>query len=226
MIKPILNLFFPRLCYACEETVLTGTSQICISCLHQIPRTDLFLHNDPMIEKRFWGRVNFERASSFLYFESQGLVQNLIHQFKYKKRKDLAIFLGEWAASELIPTGFFTGIKGIIPIPIHRKKRKKRGYNQSDLIAEGLSKITEIPWYQQAVCKEIHTETQTRKARFHRWKNVQTSFCLHQNHPLKGEHYLLVDDVMTTGATAEACARELLKIEGLRLSFLSMAIPF
>ena len=226
MIKPILNLFFPRLCYACNQTVITAKEYLCISCLHHIPRTNLYKNSDPLVEKRFWGRVQFQRATSFLYFENKGRVQRIIHQFKYQKRAELAIFLGEWAAAELIPTGFFSGIEALIPIPIHPKKIKKRGYNQSELLARGIANLTQIELCKNVLIKEVHTETQTRKSRFHRWQNVQSSFVLKDLESLENKHCLLLDDVMTTGATAEACAEELLKIKGLQLSFLSIAIPF
>ncbi len=226
MIKPILDLFFPRLCYACEKASIYPKQFLCVGCLSRLPRTHLYRDRSTIVPSRFWGRIPIERATAYLYFESFGLSQKLIHQFKYQGKKDLAIGLGSLAARELLALDFFNGIDLLIPMPLHRKKERVRGYNQSLYLAKGISKVSGIPIEKNMVNKEEHTHSQTKKSRFNRWLNVKNSFALNQNEKYKGKHVLLIDDVLTTGATAEACGKELLQIEGLRLSFLCLAIPF
>ena len=174
----------------------------------------------------FWGRLPLERATSFLQFQKSGKVQRLIHHFKYKGVKEIGYTLGQMAAFELKEKGFFEGIDSIVPIPIHKLKLKKRGYNQSYFIAEGISDAIQIKIDLELITKEIHTESQTKKSRFKRWQNVDSSFKLNMERipEYRGKHILLVDDVLTTGSTLEACGSQLLQIPGVKLSLLTMAV--
>jgi ComF family protein len=226
MIKELSSLLFPVLCYACGESIGQVDRRICISCLQEFPRTDFYKSKNNLVEKKFWGRVKIEKGTSFLYFQGKGKVQQLIHKFKYDGHKEIGISLGSWAASELLEDGFFDGIDLLVPMPIHGIKKEIRGFNQSDLIVEGVSKVTRIEAKYNLVKKEANTSSQTRKSRFRRWKNVKSTFRVIDSQPFKGKHILLVDDVITTGATIEACAIEILKIPNVKLSILSIAMTY
>lgn len=149
-----------------------------------------------------------------------------MHHLKYRGVKEIGTTLGELAAIELKDTGIFNQVDLIIPLPIHEKKMKQRGYNQSEYVAKGLSNITDIHYANAYVKKIIHTESQTKKSRFKRWKNVESSFIVNQIEMIRNKHILLVDDVVTTGATAESCGNEILKVEGAKLNFLSIACAY
>lgn len=226
--RALRHLFFPSICYACGAALYEDIEHICLQCRYEIPRAHPYAINENPVDKLFWGRFDFERAMSFIKFQKGGKVQSLIHNFKYKGRKKIGISLGKWAASELKEHGFFDGIDMIIPLPIHKKKLKIRGYNQSFYIAEGISTITQIPIHPKLIFKKINTESQTKKKRFKRWENVKASFQLNQKNSQKASdlHLLLVDDVVTTGATIEACAKVLKTIPNLKLSLLTIACTY
>ncbi|KAA3650195.1 MAG: ComF family protein [Bacteroidetes bacterium] len=224
MITALTSLLFPKVCFACGETLKNKQIHICASCYQNIPRTNFFDGEINMLEKKFWGRIPIQHATAFLYFIPKGRVQRLIHHFKYYGQKEIGITLGEWAAAELMVQNFFSSIDIVVPIPIHELKKRKRGFNQSDFIAEGIQNMTGIKAITDNLEKRFHTESQTRKSRFKRWENVKTTFAVKDTKLFEGKHILLVDDVITTGATIEACAIELLKIQDLRLSLLSIAM--
>jgi ComF family protein len=226
MLNSLLNLFFPRVCYACGDGLQEQVEHICLKCRHSLPRTNAHrIPNNP-VEKIFWGRVPFQKVTAFLYFQKTGKVQNLLHHLKYKGIKEIGCTLGELAAQELQDDNFFDDIDLILPIPLHPQKQKKRGYNQSHFLAKGLSNVTGIPWNSSILNKHSNTQSQTRKNRFQRWQNVESSFSVDQSESLENQHLLLVDDVVTTGATVEACASPLLSIKNVKLSLLSIAFPY
>lgn len=228
MSNSLTHLFFPKICYACGYPLGDSFDHICLRCRHELPQTKAHLMEENPIEKIFWGRLPLQNATSFLRFEKRSKVQHLIHFLKYKGIKEIGISLGKWAAEELSKDKFFKGIDGIVPVPIHKKKKQKRGFNQSEYIANGIGEITEIPVDTNLIHKEINTSSQTRKARFRRWQNVKTTFKLNLKvaDSFHNKHILLVDDVLTTGATVEACGKELLKIPSLKLSLLTMAYTY
>jgi len=226
MIKHLTNLLFPKLCYACGKPIYEKVDAICLKCRIALPRiVQINDHLNP-VAKIFKGRLQLERATSFLRFEKQGKLQSLLHNLKYKGISSIGINLGELAAVELKEENFFAGMEAIVPLPIHPKKAKMRGYNQSDLIADGISKVTELEVLKTAVIKVNNSPSQTRKSRYERWQNVATAFKVNEAEQLKGKHVLLVDDVITTGATAESCGLTLLKVEGMKLSFLSIGCTY
>ena len=226
MISSLVSLIFPNICFACGDTLANQQKHICTSCFLSMPRTNFFGSEKNEVEQKFWGRVELQRATSFLYFTNKGKVQQIIHHFKYKGQKEIGVTLGEWAAAELLTQGFFESIDLIIPIPIHELKKQKRGYNQSDFIAAGLGNLTGIEIETKNLVKQLNTQSQTRKSRFKRWENVKTTFKVRDEQKLTGKHILLVDDVITTGATVEACAIELLKVQNVKLSLLSIAMTY
>ncbi len=226
MLKALFNLIYPKICYACGEAISGGMSNVCISCRAELAFLSIREFENNPIQQLFWGRVNFEKATAFTKFEKNGKVQKLLYALKYKGIKEVGITLGELAALEIGTSNFFNDIDVIVPVPIHAKKKKKRGYNQSHYIAEGIQNITEIPVNLKSIKKELNTASQTRKGRFERFENVSNTFTLLNTSQLKGKHILLIDDVVTTGSTLEACANVLQKIEGVKLSLLTISATY
>lgn len=173
---------------------------------------------------RFAGRIPYAHATSFAYFTNEGLLQHLLHGLKYKNRKETGRWLGKQFALDLSQTNWIKGVDGIIPVPLHHKKEAQRGYNQSLLIAEGLSNVLHIPILDKALVRNRHTESQTKKTRAERMQNMQDAFAIKQANVLINKHLLLLDDVLTTGATLESCAITLLKMPGTKVSIATIGI--
>ncbi len=211
-ITDFLNLFFPNLCQACGKSLIKDESVLCLTCLYKLPKTNFETHEDNPISRIFWGRANIHASTSFLFFNKGGNVQKLIHELKYKGNKETGRYLGELMGKDLKRSSLFTGIDLIIPVPLHKKKLHKRGFNQSDIIAEGISEAMHVPVNTDTFNRIEHTETQTKKARYTRWENVKGKFGVIDPASMEGKHLLLVDDVLTTGATIESCAQTLLEI--------------
>ena len=224
MIEALANLFFPKVCVACGDSIAGKLEHLCLACRHQLPRMPQFDQSENLASKVFWSRVPFQRVSAYLLFQKRGSVQAVLHELKYKGKKEIGLSMGGLMAQELMRTNFFAGIDYLAPVPIHPLKHKKRGYNQSLYLAKGVEAVAGIELRTNVIKKELNTASQTRKGRFKRWENVSASFTLEEIEGLQNKHLLLIDDVLTTGSTAEACAQELLKVEGLKLSFLSLAI--
>lgn len=226
MLNSLIDLFFPKFCFGCRDSMESSVNHICLNCRHQLPRVNTHELQENPIEKIFWGRIELQKATSFIRFHQGGRIQNIMHHLKYKGVKEIGITLGEMAALEIGNTDFFQEIDLILPIPIHKQKRKKRGYNQSKYIAIGIKNISSIPVNDWAFRKSKNTQSQTRKNRIERWVNVDSSFEIVDKESLLNKHILLVDDVVTTGATIEAAANELNKLEGVKLSLLTIACTF
>ena len=222
-ITDFLNLFFPNLCQACDKPLVRKENILCISCLYKLPKTNFELHENNPISRIFWGRANIHAATSFLFFNKGGHVQKLIHQFKYKGNKETGRYLGELLGNDLKKSSLFNTIDLIIPVPLHKKKLHKRGFNQSDIIAEGISKSMLIPANTDILHRLEHTDTQTKKARYTRWENVKGKFGVINAEKLEGKHILLIDDVLTTGATLESCAQTLLEVPQTTVSVATLA---
>jgi ComF family protein len=224
MLKHLINLLYPAQCLACENILHQNESLICLNCLLHLPKTNL--HNDPSnaVCQLFWGRAKVKMATAFLFFTKDGKVQHLIHQLKYNKKPEIGIYLGKLFGKNLSESPCFQGTDVIVPVPLHPKKTKTRGYNQSEKIAVGLSQTMNIPVDTTSFIRRNETETQTRKSRFSRWENVKEVFAVDDENALRNKHILLVDDVITTGATIEGCIRKLTAIEGVRVSVVSLAI--
>ncbi len=195
---------------------------LCLSCLAALPRTAFHHISDNEVARIFWGRVPLANATSFIYFSKDSEYRNLLHAMKYKGQYNAAIEMGRLFGLELRNTPFATA-DIIHPVPLHHRKLKKRGYNQSEYIARGLSAALNIPVHSSLVKRIAETPTQTRKARYERWENVRNAFKIIDADSLADKHVLLVDDVITTGATIEACAQALLSVSGLTLSVASLA---
>jgi ComF family protein len=218
-----ISLLFPRLCYGCGNHLMRNETLICTECYVVIPRTGY--HNVPEnpVAQLFWGRCRLEKAASFSYYNKGSRIRNLIHNLKYKGIKEVGIELGSIYGQSLKSSGFTDDIDLIIPVPLHPLKERKRGFNQSELICNGLAEVTGIPVDVTSLKRATGSETQTKRSRYERWTNVEGIFCVNDFLTLKGKHILLVDDVITTGSTIESCANELLKAEGVRVSVISIA---
>jgi competence protein ComFC len=220
--EALLQLFFPRLCLACDRTLPKGNSQICFVCQLKLPYTDFHLHQTNNVTDRFWGRVPIFTATAGLYFTKSGRVQRMIHRLKYENKPEIGLELGKKIGYKLKDSPLYQQIDLIIPVPMHPKKEYQRGYNQASKFAEGLSQTMQVPWSKEMLTKFTATETQTRKSREERFDNVASSFTLNGN--LQGKHVLLVDDVITTGATLEACASVMLKEQQVTISIAAIAL--
>ncbi|MFM6976654.1 MAG: ComF family protein [Sphingobacteriaceae bacterium] len=216
-------LLFPDLCGACGKNLFKGEVELCTSCIYHLPRTTF--HQDPQnkVARQFWGRVPLVQAGAFLHFQKGTRVQQLMHQLKYNKRQNLGRRLGELYGLELAESDTFIIPDLIIPVPLHPKKLRKRGYNQSKAIAEGLGKVLGVPASELYLKRSVYTDTQTKRSRFARYENMQLAFEISHADELHNKHILLVDDVITTGSTLEACALNLQKNATLSISIAALA---
>jgi ComF family protein len=219
----LIALFFPELCAACGRNLYRNERVICTNCIYHLPLTNF--HSDPenKMARQLWGRFPFVQTIAFLYFRKGSRIQNLMHQLKYKKNQETGIRLGELYAYDLKRSTIFKQADLIIPVPLHPSKLKKRGYNQSECIANGISSILNIPVSNNNLIRTENTETQTKKSRYARYENLINAFSIKDKSEFINQHIMLVDDVMTTGATLEACSILLQKIEGVRISICTIA---
>ena len=224
MLKALLHLFYPELCVACGNGLISGETYICLDCKLNLPRTGFHKYSGNPADQIFWGRFPLQRASSYLYFEKAAGVQKILHNIKYQGGKQLAKTVGQWYGTELKTIENYKDINFIIPVPLHKSKIISRGYNQSEWFAIGLSETMKIPFQNNNLLRIHKSETQTRKTRSKRWENVSEIFNVANPELLKNKHILLVDDVVTTGATLEACAQKLLSLNcGIKISIATIA---
>lgn len=212
-----LHLFFPHVCVGCGSDVISEQNEICLYCAQELPGTNFEAYSNNPVEKRFWGRLALQDATANFYFSKESLMQRLIHQFKYKRNKELGLQLGRLMGDTLKRSNRFK-VDALIPLPLFPKKEAKRGYNQAEVLCHGIAEALGLPVLNNVITRPQHTETQTQKGRIERWKNIEGKFFLANSAAIKDKHILLVDDVITTGATLESCGSELLKAENVRLS--------
>ena len=217
------GLIFPRICAACGNSLWKHEDTICGLCEFHLPKTGFHLTEENPVTMTFRGRVPLHAGAAFLYFNKGSRVQHLVHQLKYKGRKDIGVFLGRIYGHLLMQVPQFSSVDLVIPVPLHKKKYMKRGYNQSEQFAIGLAGSMQKEMNRHLLVKTRATETQTRKSRFHRFQNVREIFSVNQPENWQGMHLLLVDDVVTTGATLESCIRTLQVIPGVRVSIACIA---
>ncbi len=219
----ILDLIFPVVCVNCGNSLVLNETILCTICIVKLPITNFHKDPDNDIAKALWGRVNIDFATAFLYFKKAGITQQLLHQLKYRGRKDIGVYLGRQFGNKIRGIDFISTVDYIIPVPLHKSKAKSRGYNQSQLICEGMSEVLSIP-----VCNNLirisFTDTQTRKRRFDRWLNVSEKFVLNEPELLEGKRILLVDDVFTTGATIEACCQAFKNVNNISIGVATLAM--
>lgn len=223
MIRDFLSLLFPRLCTSCNNELFTGEEAICTRCRYQLPKTDFHLYRDNPVARHFWGRCPFKHAAAFLYFRKGGKVQRMIHRLKYRNQRTTGILLGRLYGAELLNVPAFRECEIIVPVPLHRSRLVTRGYNQSELFAAGLGEAMSLPVISDVLVRTSSSSTQTKRSRFHRWENVKNIFEVTNTEPFRERHILLVDDVITTGATLEACAHALMEVETIKISAAAIA---
>ncbi len=223
-IDDLIYLFYPVLCPACGD-VLSGRPRfVCLGCQRELPRTGYHLQPESPVAERFWGRVPLAGAGAFLHFVKKGKVQRLVHQLKYEGRKDIGLALGRWYGTELLQSEVFRDVELIVPVPLHPRKERKRGYNQAAVFGRGLAETMGIPCLKDGLVRGRPSVSQTTKSRLERFENVRSAFSLGKAERLRGRHVLLVDDVVTTGATLEACTLCLMAAPVRRVSIATIAI--
>jgi ComF family protein len=223
MLKELLSLFFPNVCQSCGKVLYHSENCICTSCRYFLPQTQFHLDKENAVAKLFWGRVDINSAAAYYNFNKGGSVQRLIHQLKYKGKREIGVTIGKFYGTDLKQSNLFKDVNVVMPVPLHKSKERKRGYNQSEMFAAGIAQAMNIELSTNNLVRIAATETQTKKSRYDRWKNVETVFAITDNLKLENKHILLVDDVITTGATIEACAQKLLEIGNVKLSVATIA---
>ncbi len=223
MLNDFLSLIFPKVCYACGKSLFKSENCICTYCHYHLPKTNFHLNPDNPVQKLFWGRVNIQAASSMYLFNKGSKVQHLIHQLKYRGKKEIGVSLGQYYGKELRSSPLFSSADMVLPVPLHSKKLKRRGYNQSEAFAAGIAESMEIPSEGSILTRVRASQTQTKRSRYERWKNVEEIFEVAAPEKIEGKHILLADDVVTTGSTLEACANKILEVPGTRVSVVTIA---
>ena len=221
----LLDLISPRACVVCGCRLSASEEVVCGKCNLHLPRTGF--QQDPyenIMAKMFWGQIPIERAAALIYYEPHAETANILYELKYKNHPEIGEVMGRLMARELQTGSFFEGIDGIIPVPLAKKRERQRGYNQSHELAKGISEITGLPIYNKVVRRTVFEGSQTSLGRWERNENVEQVFELKDALTIQGKHLLIVDDVVTTGATVIACAKELCKAEGVRISVLSLGL--
>ena len=221
--ESVLHLFFPHVCTGCGNDILDKESVLCMRCIDAMPETNFELHAANPVEKMYRGRLRLTSGTAQFYFTKESLMQHLMHQFKYKNNRDLGLQLGKIMGEQIIKSDRIK-VDALIPLPLFPAKEKRRGYNQATLLCKGMAEAMNIPVIDNAIIRPQHTETQTSKGRIERWKNMEGKFVLNNPDAIKNQHLLLVDDIVTTGATLEACGNELLKGENVKLSLATLCI--
>jgi ComF family protein len=222
-LNDFLHLFFPHICTGCGSDVIDDKEQLCLKCFSELPSTDFFNHPDNPVEQTFYGRLAVRNAAAGYFFTKESLLQHLLIQLKYRNNKDIGFYLGKLLGRMLLESDRFSEVDALIPLPLNPKREKKRGYNQATALCDGISEVWNKPVIEKVVVRKVFTETQTHKGRISRWQNMDGVFEVTDAASIQGKHLLLVDDVITTGATLEACGNEILKVPGTTLSIATLA---
>ncbi|WP_026836695.1 ComF family protein [Gillisia sp. JM1] len=223
MFQDLINLFYPNICQICDAELYKNQNILCTNCVNELPITNFHLDNENPVKKVFYGRVPIENATSLLVFKKKSNVQKLIHRLKYRGHQEIGSYLGAWTGAELAKTNSYEGIDLVIPVPLHKKKLRSRGFNQVEEFGKEIAAALNIDYVDDVLLKTSFSKTQTLKTRLARWGNIEESFVLFNSEKIKNKHILLVDDLITTGATLEACAEILLEGENVKISIATMA---
>lgn len=221
--KDIYNIFFPEVCFGCKNHLTSNETTICLQCRHELPFTNFSIEDKNLVEKTFYGRFPIVSGTALLYFFKKNIAQELIHALKYKNQQHIGTVFGDILGNKMLKSGRFKNIDYIIPVPLHKNKFKSRGYNQVTTFGKSLSQKLSIPYNDKALIKISSTKTQTKKIRLDRWRDVQELFFVNNPESFNNKHILLIDDIITTGATLEACAKAFEKTKNIKISIASMA---
>jgi len=222
-LSDFVSLLFPRPCLACGNSLVRGEEVICTNCILELPATDHHLEPDNPLRSRLSYRVPLKYGMACYRFSKNGRVQHLLHELKYKAHPEIGVTLGRVYADKMLTAGFMDVFEMIIPVPLHPSRQRKRGYNQSAKFAEGLSEGLGVPFSDHIMMRQLKTETQTRKSKLNRWENMHDVFRVNVPAEVDGKRILLVDDVITTGSTLEACAQVLIDAGSRELSIACIA---
>lgn len=222
-INDFIHLFFPHVCIGCGSDILDNKHQLCLRCLSELPATNFFGQPGNPVEKKFYGRLPIRNGGAGYFFTKDSLLETLIYALKYRGNKDIGFYLGQMLAKYLVDNSRFLEVDALVPLPLNPRREKKRGYNQATALCNGIASVWKKPVIDKAVVRKVYTETQTRKGRIARWENMEGVFLVADAAAITNKHILLVDDVVTTGASIEACGSEILKIPGTALSIATLA---
>lgn len=218
-----VHLFFPHVCTGCGSDILDHHHQLCLRCLSELPVTNFFSQPGNPVEKRFYGRLPVRNAGAGYFFTKDSLLERLIYDLKYRGNKDIGFYLGQLLGKFIADNNRFSEVDTLLPLPLNPRREKKRGYNQATALCDGIASVWKKPVADKAVVRKVYTETQTRKGRIARWENMEGVFAIADASAIANRHILLVDDVVTTGASLEACGSEILKVPGTTLSLATLA---
>lgn len=224
MFQHLLNLFFPKSCAACASFLLTQEIVICTDCRHKLPLTNHHLMEENELTKKFYGRIPLEFGAALFLYHKKGMVQELIHKLKYKGQEDIGEMVGHWFSEDLKSIEIIKSADYIIPVPLHKKRLRTRGYNQVTKFGEALSENLTIPFKDDILIRKVYAKTQTKKNLSGRIDITETTFDVQFDASFHGKHFILIDDVITSGATLESCSRALLKIPNAKISIICMAM--
>lgn len=224
MIRDFISLAYPHLCCACNKPLYKYENLICTYCKYHLPKTNFHLEKDNPVIRQFWGKISVYSATAYYYFSKGSKVQQLLHNLKYKGKKEVGLEVGKMLGRELKESPLFNTVNCVVPVPLHRSKKQKRGYNQSDFIADGIAEGMDVSSEKEILIRDTATSSQTKKSAFERWLNVESIFKLRNEYKISGKHILLVDDVITTGSTFESCTAALLSVPGTKVSIAAIAV--
>ncbi len=223
-INDFLNLFYPETCSVCNNSLYKYEKIICTECIYKIPKTKYHTSPNNPIYELFIGRVNIQAATALMFFSKGSIYNNMIQNLKYKGKKKIGYEMGLILANEIKDTHPYNKVDIILPIPLHKNREKKRGYNQSEWIAKGLSEILKIPIDTLSIYRNVNTKTQTKKTKEERWDNVESIFSIKKTDNLVNKHILIVDDIITTGSTIESCSHTVLSIPNTKVSIVTIGV--
>ncbi|MCC6463109.1 MAG: ComF family protein [Saprospiraceae bacterium] len=220
----LLHLLYPNLCVGCNADLPAELDCFCLGCRRQLQLTNMHTEVENAFTERFWGQLPLVAGAAMYAFQRRSPIQRALHQLKYKNQPDIGVRIGRRFGHALARTQVFQTVQAIVPVPLHPEKERQRGYNQSAMFAQGLAEILAVPVLTNHLVRRSLASSQTRKKRMERFDNVREGFALRRPDQIKGKHLLLVDDVLTTGATLEACGQVLLEVPDVRLSMATIAI--
>lgn len=218
-----IHLFFPHICTGCGSDILDVKSHLCLQCIFDLPVTGFFSQPGNPVAKTFYGRLPLRNAGAGYFFTKDSLMATLIYELKYKGNKDIGFYLGQLLGDFLLNNKAYASVDLLLPLPLNAKREKRRGYNQATALCNGITSVWKKPVLEKVVIRKVNTETQTHRGRITRWENMEDVFAVAQPAAIENKHILLVDDVVTTGASLEACGSEILKVSGTTLSVAALA---